>query len=155
MKKRIMIWSIVYYLLIPCIFLGGWLLLELLPSDENPSLGATGGAIMTMLFVITPVIFYVLTRFSLLKWYVDPFAAAEVPLCLYIWMIFTEMNRWDVSFGKAFANVNESLSRSSIGGWKMLAVLFVLGLVASFSITRKKGESAGYWWITPLEPKAE
>lgn len=156
MKKRIMIWSIVYYLLIPCFFLGGWLLLDLIPSSGSSSPGAALGAGAMMLFVVTPAILYVIMRFSLLKWYVDPIAAAEYPLCVYIWMIFKEINLWGVGLGEAFANVNERLCHDNVtGGWKVLVVLFVLGLVASFSIARKNGKSIGYWWITPLEPKPE
>jgi len=155
MKKRIIIWSVVYYLLIPCIFLGGWLLLELLPSDENPSLGEAGAGIIAVLFMTMGVL-CVLMRFSLLKWYVDPFAAAELPLCLYIWMIYKEMDRWGVGLGEAFANVNESMCHDSIvEGWKILAGLFVIGLVLSFSVGRKRGDSIGYWWITPSEPQPE
>ena len=155
MKKRITSWSVVYYLLIPCAYIAASLLIGFMTSGGKPSLGRAGTAIMTMLFVITPAIICVFMRFSLLKWYVDPFAAAEIPLLMYLIMVFNNMKREDAGIGAAFANINETLSDGGAVGWLYLAGVFVFGLVTSFSIARKNGKSIGYWWITPLEPKPE
>jgi len=156
MKKRITIWPIVYYLLLPCVYLAAYFLWDSIASRGLPSsLGSAWVQIAAMFFVATPVIILLFMRFSLLKWYVDPFAAAEVPLCLYGIMICNRMGRKGEGFLAAFADVNESLCEDGAVLLLFLIGVFVFGLIASFSIARKNGKSIGYWWITPSEPQPE
>ncbi len=148
MKKKILIFHILYYILSLLIYIGflysaPWLL----RLSEKGDLGTVMTFAYGMLFVATPVIVAVLMRFSLFKWYVDPIAAAEVPLFLYFDMVITAMNRAD-DLKAAFLLVNKQLSDYGGEGWLFFIGLFVFGLIASFSIARKRGESISYRLIS-------
>ena len=97
-----------------------------------------------LLLVATPIIVGILTRFSFLKWYVDPIAALEVPLVIYAGSILLNVIRWDVRFYDSFLAYNGQLSADGGKGWFFLLGLFVIGLVTSFSLARKRGESISY-----------
>ena len=108
---------------------------------HTTNLGAAIAVTYGMLFLATPALVALLMRLSLLKWYVDPLAAALVPLFLYGGMIHTQMNRAGVAFGGALLRVNESLCTDGGSGWLFLGGLYLFGLAASFSVARKNGES--------------
>ena len=97
-----------------------------------------------LLLVAAPIIVGTLTRFSFLKWYVDPIAALEVPLVIYAGSILLNVIRWDVRFYDSFLAYNGQLSADGGKGWFFLLGLFVIGLVTSFSLARKRGESISY-----------
>ena len=80
-----------------------------------------------VLFVMTPVLVAILMRFSLFKWYVDPIAAAEIPLFLYVGMLFNQAKR-SGDLRSAFRLVNNDLSDDGGMGWLFLVGLFVFGL---------------------------
>ena len=92
-----------------------------------------------LLLIATPIIVAVVTRFSLMKWYVDPIAAIEFPIVIYFSAIFAPMISWDMSFYDSFLRYNEQLSAGGGKGWIFLCGVFVIGLAASFSLARKKG----------------
>lgn len=146
MRKKMLLFQLVYYmfsLLIYSSFL--FISTELFHTS---SLGAAMAMTYGLLFLATPIIVVVLMRFSLLKWYVDPIAAVEVPLFLYVGMILTQMSRSDINFYDAFLKINGQLSADGGEGWFFLIGLFAIGLAASFSFARKRGESISYRLIS-------
>ena len=148
LKKKILFFNSAYYILslfvYICLFFGTAKLF----STSN--LGAAIVITYGLMFLATPILIAVLMRFSLLKWYVDPFAAAEVPLFLYIFMIIKEMNHSGMQFYDAFAKTNASLSLRSGEGWFFIIGLFLFGLLASFSISRKNGQSISYRLLSKI-----
>ncbi len=148
MKKKILIFHILYYILSLLVYIGflyssPWLL----RLPEKNDLGTAIAFIYGVLFIATPIIIAVLMRFSLFKWYVDPIAAAEVPMFLYFAMVINQMDRAG-KFTAAVLLVNNQLSDDGGEGWLFLIGLFVFGLIASFSIARKRGESISYRLIS-------
>ena len=141
MKKRLWLIQLGYYLISVLVYPGLLFVTNaLMPSDD---LGTAMFAATILLFVGFPVIIVALMRLSLLRWYVDPIAAAIAPLYLYIGMLWEHASRTgDTS--TVFQKVHWSLSYNGGEGWFTLAGLFVLGLVASFSVARTRGESLGY-----------
>jgi len=78
-NKKVRLYQTLYYTLLPILYIVTFYtcsyIIYLLNNDE--------GVLMLgyiFLFVVSPVISLILMRFSMLKWYVDPFAAAEIPL---------------------------------------------------------------------------
>lgn len=142
MKKKTVFLQSLYYLLIPCVFLAFYYGASLLIPD-NASLGTAIAATYGILFVGTPVVVAFLMRFSLLRWYADPFAAVEIPLLLYIMMLVSRMQRGN-RFSVAFSELNHSLSPE---GWFFLIGLFLFGLIVSISPARKQGQNIIYKWI--------
>ena len=122
-------------------FYGAALLLDLTRKADN--LGSVIAVTYVVLFVMTPVLVAILMRFSLFKWYVDPIAAAEIPLFLYIEMIFNHVKR-SGDIGSAFRLVNNDLCDDGGMGWQFLVGLFLFGLTMSLSFARKKGQSISY-----------
>lgn len=151
MKKKMLLLNFAYYILstlvYACFFLGSAKLFH------TTNLGAAIALAYAILFVGTPILVVVLVRFSLFKWYVDPIAAAEIPLFLFVGMILTQMNRSQIDFYQAFLKVNETLSAKDGEGWIFLIGLFLFGLVASFSFARKNGESISYRLISKFSSK--
>ena len=145
MKKKVLVWSCLYYISIPLICAGVLYLLSaiLRASGEADNLGAVMFATYGFLFFGMPIMIVVLMRFSLLKWYVDPLAAAEAPLFLYLSGILNQTKRTG-DFLAAFQSVNESFCANGGQGWIVLAGFFILGLFASFSFDRKDGKSFSY-----------
>lgn len=107
---------------------------------NNAGLGAVMTATYGILFVGTPILAAVLMRFSLLRWYMDPFAAAEISLCLYLIMLMNQIKR-SGSLAGGFSALNHSLAWE---GFLFLAGLFLFGLIASISPSRKAGQNAIY-----------
>ena len=145
MKKKHVIFHFLYYILTIVVyktfFYAASLILDL--TGEADNLGAVIAVTYGVLFVMTPVLVAVLMRFSLFRWYVDPIAAAEIPLFLYVGMIFNQMKR-SVDLRSAFRMVNNDLGDDGGMGWLFLVGLFVFGLVMSLSFARKKGQSISY-----------
>lgn len=145
MKKKIVIFHILYYALSLLIYMAFFYSVSLLLnlSVDADNIGAAIAVTYGMLFLMTPIIIAVLMRFSLFKWYVDPIAAAEIPLFLYLGMIG---NQWRHAgeLKAAFLLVNNQLGDDGGEGWFFLIGLFVFGLVMSLSFARKKGKSISY-----------
>ena len=141
MRKKILmpLSHVGYYVLYLSICLGIFLVL----IDTFLSIAGIGGLLYVdyLFLVATPVIVAILTRFSLLKWYVDPIAAAEVPIAIYILtkMCGLRMIVYDLVAGY-HVNYGEDGGKS----WLFFACLFVISLAASFSLARKRGESISY-----------
>ena len=141
MKKKIILFSILYYIIfLLCyagILFGGARLLK----TDNLAAAVVRAALL--LFVLTPLYVAAFTRFSLLRWYVDPVAAAILPLFFYVGMLINEWKYAD-SFQAAFSVINRSLCDDGRTGWFFLIGLFLFGLVVSFSPARKNGKSIAY-----------
>ena len=86
MKKKHVIFHFLYYILTIVVYMAFFyassLMLDLTGKADN--LGSVMAVTYGVLFVMTPVLVAVMMRFSLFKWYVDPIAAAEIPLFLYV-----------------------------------------------------------------------
>ena len=108
--------------------------------------GFSGASYMVwyLLLIATPIIVVVVTRFSIMKWYVDPIVAIEVPFVIYVSAILAPMLSWDMSFYDSFLRYNEQLSADGGKGWFFLLGLFVISLAASFSLARTRGKSISY-----------
>ena len=154
MKKKIILFQLLYYVLSILIYIGFFYSIVFLLniSKDKVDLGTAMAATYFFLFIGTPIVVAVLMRFSLFRWYFDPIAAAETPLLLYIAMIISRM-RYSDSFYSAFCLVNRALSDDGGMGWLFLAGLFAFGFLASFSFARKSGESIAYRLIAKTKPK--
>ena len=145
MKNKHVIFHFLYYALTIVVYMAFFyaasLMLDLTGKAEN--LGSVMAVTYGVLFVMTPVLVAVLMRFSLFKWYVDPIAAAEIPLFLYVGMLFNQMKR-SGDLLSAFRLVNNDLGDDGGMGWLFLVGLFAFGLAMSLSFTRKKGHSISY-----------
>ena len=150
MRTKVLLFHLTYYVLSLFIYIGFLFVSTKLFHTSN--LGAAIAIAYGLVFLATPILVAVIMRFSLLKWYVDPLAAAEVPLVLYVGMIINQMNRSGVHFYEAFLEINKVLSTDERTGWFFLIGLFIFGLVASFSIARTKGESISYRLISRFIP---
>lgn len=144
MKKKIWPFHLIYYAIIllvytACLYCASWLM----HLDGDLNLGAVITVTLLFVFMVTPILTIILMRFSLLKWYVDPFAAACIPAYLYCGMILNVTKRTQ-DLLSAFKEVNLDLSNDGGEGWIFLACLFLFGLVTSFSISRKNGKSISY-----------
>ena len=145
MKKKMLLCYLLYYILLPLIYAGilygSAFFVKLTGQPVN--LG-TAIAITYMWFLaIVPVSIFVLMRFSLLKWYVDPFAAAALPLFYYINLLVGEM-KYTGDLQSAIHMVSIELGDDGNFGWIVLAAMFLFGLLASLSFARKRGESISF-----------
>ncbi len=131
----------IYYLILPICYLSllylTSALLDLTGGKDN--LGAAMAATYGFLFLSTPILTLILMRFSMLPWIVDPFAAAALPLTLYLGMIFTVYRRC-CDLIRAFGDVCISLADDGGEGYLFLCGMFVFGLVCSISFRRMKGD---------------
>ena len=143
MKKKQWVLQLVYYFLIGLLFIGFQYVTVGLLERTSPSLGLIEAYIYAMLFVGIPVFAAVLMRFSLLKWYVDPFAAAVIPVCYHMEMVMKTMEKTP-GFFAAWGETTMSLFGENRNLGLFLVGLFALGLLASFSPARKRGESIAY-----------
>ena len=154
MKKKHVIFHFLYYLLTIVVYMAFFyaasLMLDLTGKADN--LGSVMAVTYGVLFVMTPVLVAVLMRFSLFRWYVDPIAAAEIPLFLYAAMIFNQMKHAD-DLKSAFLLVNKKLADDGGEGWLFLAGLLVFGLLTSLSFARKNGRSISYRLLEKIEKK--
>lgn len=150
MKKevRLFLFHLLYYILSLLVYIGFLYGSTRLFNTSN--LGAAIAVTYGLMFLATPVLVAAIMRFSLLKWYVDPIASAEVPLFLYIGMIINQMNRSELHIYDAFLKINEKLAVDGGQGWIFLFGLFLFGLITSFSPARKRGESISYRLISKM-----
>ena len=143
MRKNLILFHLGYYVLsmpIYAIFLLASTLIYIY------TFGMGGAMYMSwyILLVATPITVAAITRFSLLKWPVDPIAAIEVPIVAYVGTIFATMLSWDITFYDSFLLHNKKLSANGGEGWLFLFMMFVVALAASFSIARKRRENISY-----------
>ena len=154
MKKKHVIFHFLYYALTIVVYMAFFyaasLMLDLTGKADN--LGSVMVVTYGVLYVMTPVVIAVMMRFSLFKWYVDPIAAVEIPLFLYVGMLFNQMKR-SGDLRSAFRLVNNDLGDDGGMGWLFLVGLFILGLLASFSFERKNGQSISYRLIDKVFKK--
>ncbi len=145
MKKKLFVCGVLYYPLSLLLYAGFFYLTAYLfrLSGEADNLGAAIALTYGVLLIGTPIAAAILARFSLLRWYVDPIAAAQIPLFLYIGMLVGQL-RHTPALRSAILLLNAELSDDGGMGWLFLGALFLFGLAASFSLSRKKGESIGY-----------
>lgn len=150
MRRRMLFFRLAYYILCPLAY--GAIFCCATRLFHTTNLGAAIAVTYGLMFLATPIIVAILMRFSLLKWYVDPFAAAEIPLFLYIGSVIVQMNRSGSSFFQALLTYNEKLSADGGEGWFFHIGLFLFGLVASLSFARKREESISYKLIAKISP---
>lgn len=145
MKKKMLLLCLLYYILLPFIYAGGLYCIPFFMKLIGQP-GNLGTAIVfTYIYwlVILPASILVLMRLSLLKWYVDPFAAAAAPLFYYANLLIGEMKQTG-ELQSALHLVNIELGDDGGVGWIALAGMFVFGLLASLSFARKRGESISF-----------
>ncbi len=156
MSKRMPLYRILYYVVFLLAFLCCWGLLMLLivcyPGEGN--LGAVMLMTYALVFVCIPAGVAVFARLSLLRWYVDPFAAALVPVCLYFILVIDKIEVFGGFWG-AFEHINQTMLRDNGEGLLYFIGLFLFGLAASFSIARKEGRSTAFRWIEILESRGK
>lgn len=151
MKKKHVICHVMYYALTVVVYMAFFYMASLMLhlSGKADNLGAVMMVTYGVLYVMTPVLIGVLMRFSLLKWYVDPIAAVEIPLFLYTVMLINQMKHSE-NFVSAFHLVNNKLGDDGGMGWLFLVGLFVFGLVMSLSFARKNGQSISYRLLSKI-----
>ncbi len=157
MKKRRIVYSVLYYCLVPAVFFGVLCLLSALLSaaKARDDLGTVVFAAYAFVFFAAPVIDAVMMRFSPLRFYIDPFAAAEIPFFLYLAMILNGLKS-AAGVRSAFLLVNRRLTDDGGMGVLFLAGLFLFGALFSFSVKRKHGQSVAYRIIEkPSETRLE
>ena len=140
MRRKMLLFYLAYYVLCLPIYVGVFLIL----TGALLCLTGLGGMsyVDNLLLVATPIIVVMLTRFSPLKRYIDPFAAAEVLLAIYI---LTRLFSWKMRIFDLFVPFHGISDADEIIGWLLfLFMLFVISLMASFSFARKKGENSSF-----------
>ena len=145
MKRILTVMRIVYYILVPTLYLG--ILYPLFTFMRLIMIGKTVIGIMLLvafaLFVLTPVYTAIMMRFSTLRWYVDPFAALEVPAALYLTGVLNKITNGE-SVSHAFASVGDSFTRDGGKGTWLLIGLFAFGSLCSISFRRREGKSISF-----------
>ena len=145
MKKKMLLLCLLYYILLPFIYAGVYtaflFFVKLIGQPGN--LGTAIAFTYIYWLVILPASVLVLMRLSLLKWYVDPFAAAIMPLFYFINLLIGEMKQTG-ELQSALHLVNIELGDDGGFGWIVLEGMFVFGLLASLSFARKRGESISF-----------
>ena len=151
MKKPHWLLHVLYYTLSLLIYIGFCYGIAFLlrSSGQSDNLGAVIVAAYAVLLVGEPLLAVILIRFSLLRWYVDPFAAAMFPLFLYVAILVDKYERLG-SLPAAFAYLHDTLCRDGGEGWLILVVFFLFGLAVSLSFARPKGESISYKLLAKL-----
>ena len=148
MRTKMLFFHLAYYILSLLIYVG--FLYGSAALFHTSNLGTVIAITYGFLYLATPILIAVIMRFSLLKWYVDPLAAAEIPLFLYFGCVINEMNRSGIPFFDAILEFNEKLSADSGSGWFFLIGLFLFSLAASISFSRKEGKSISYKLISKI-----
>ena len=142
MRRKTWMFQLAYYFLTILIYAG--LLFACAKLFHTTNLGMAIAVTYGIVFLLTPAVVLTLMRFSLLRWYLDPIAAAEVPVFLYIGMVLNQMRRSDLGFCEALLKINGQLLADGGEGMFFLVGLFLFGLAATFSVARKRGESISY-----------
>lgn len=156
MSKRMPLYRILYYVIFLLAFLGCWGLLSFSMTHTSQDMGL-GFAMMTLYgvaFFCIPAGIAVFARVSLLRWYVDPFAAALVPVSLYFIFVIDKIKLTD-GFWEAFVSLNQQLLGINRLTLYYFIGLFLFGLAVSFSPARKEGRSIAFQWIEILESRGK
>lgn len=154
MKSRVIIYNIAYYVFVPVLLMLGFfcasLLFDALKVKEN--LGAVILVTYIFVFAALPALEIFIMRYSFFKWYIDPIAAAEIPVTIYTAML---INTLKTSHGlkSAFLTLNGSLAEDKGVEFIFLIGLFIIGIIASFSLKRIKEQNASYRIINKLREK--
>lgn len=93
--------------------------------------------------ILLPIVTLLLMRCSPLRWPVDPFAAAELPLLILICFTVRGWIRTG-SLSRAFAEVRLDFGDDGNLMWFVLGAAFVFALLCSISKARVKGNSFYY-----------
>ena len=132
---------ILYYLSVPAaivLWLGGYVLLDALifPLENLEYLFAAILFIYGYFYAVLPCVIFILMRFSMLRWYLDPFAAAEIPLTLLLMLLAGYLRKFGFQ-GEALRRLGSFLGRN----WGWLPAVFLYALCCSFSLRRVRGRS--------------
>lgn len=141
MKKKILVWSCAYYIGVLAVYMGILCLTSLVLNIFDETNHFANIALAT--YIIISIIIVILMRFSMFKWYVDPFAAIEATIFVYGTMIINQM-KYTKDFYSAFLLVGDELGDDGGMGYWFLVGLFIFGLIASFSPARKRGENISH-----------
>ena len=87
-------------------------------------------------YAVLPCVIFILMRFSMLRWYLDPFAAAEIPLTLLLMLLAGYLRKFGFQ-GEALRRLGSVLGRN----WGWLPAVFLYALCCSFSLRRVRGRS--------------
>ena len=151
MKRKMILLHVLYYILLPLIYAGilygSAFFMKL--TGQSGDLGAAIVFAYIWLFAIMPASMLALMRFSLLKWHVDPFAAAAAPLFYYANLLIGEMKQTG-ELQSALHLVSIELGDDGGFGWIVLAGMFAFGLLASLSFARRRGESLSFRLLAKL-----
>ena len=139
-KKCKILWQAAYYLLVPAVTGALLALFSVIfrAAKDAYGLGGVIALTYTTVFCILPAAVFILMRGSLLPWYVDPFAAAEIPLAFCAVMMIGPLRRGQ-AFSAAFETLLIELKDDGGIGGLFLAGMFVFALLAGFSIKRVRG----------------
>ncbi len=146
MNKKEWILGVLYYVLVAILFLGALGFCSMMLNVEGgiENLGLVIFVTYAFMFLATPVLVAAAMRFSLLRWYIDPFAAAEIPLLLILLSVSNQMNRAGMSFAEAFAKVNADNLAEGAAGWLFYLGLLGFGLILSYSPARRNGANISH-----------
>jgi len=143
-KKVVIPLQLLYYVLIWVVWwcfasLFGWIF-EIFKTNNL----ITMAVVVSLLnFFGTMILAAVMMRFSLLKWYVDPFAAAVLPIGWYLDTVVNTMMHGE-SFLSACHILNVWLLEDSDSAGSLMLFSFVFALFASFSFARVEEQSISY-----------
>jgi len=151
MKKTKIIYNIAYYALVPAVWYGITCLYSLATAGMRGTddLGTAATVVFGYAFVLTPAYTAAAMRFSLLRAYIDPFAAAEIPLAIFLVTVAKQFGR-SGELSSAFLIVGGKLSDDYGIRYLFFAGLFIWGLAWSFSKKRLRGESVAYRLLSRL-----
>lgn len=141
-NKKVRLYQTLYYTLLPILYIVTFYtcsyIIYLLNNDE--------GVLMLgyiFLFVVSPVISLILMRFSMLKWYVDPFAASEIPLAHILYSLIKRVINTK-SLYEAFKELIWDLTKGDAMNRIYFLGIFLFAILCSFSIKRKNEQSFLY-----------
>ena len=155
MSKRMPLYRILYYVVFLLAFLGClWLVMWLASLRSPVGLGTAVMMVYILVFLCIPIGVTIFARLSLLRWYVDPFAALLVPMSLYFILVLDKIELFGGFWG-AFEHVNQTMLHNHGEGLLYFIGLFLFGLAVSFSPARKEGRSISFQWIEMLESKGQ
>ena len=157
MKNRQNLFVFLYY---PAVFIIALLLLclaNVIISFYPLNAHTFGNGLLIFLlvfFVVAPCVIAVASRFSLLKWRLDPFVAAVYPLLIVIW-VFSNTVLQTPDLATAISRFVEKLinisSLFSLAPTLIISYIFVLA--SSYSVAGVKGESVGFKLLSKLNNK--
>jgi len=144
--KKIQIYKYLYCFLVPILFISSlrmfFVLLHFFIRVDK-TLFALVLALYFTYGLVIPIAAFILMRFSLFKWYVDPFAAAELPL-VFCLNLFIKQSPGTRGISVAFSDTLSRLTSDNGRLARYLLSLFFFALLASFSLKRKSEKSFMY-----------